>query len=35
MSQSVEDQLEEAWLSGEITHADACAELEDYYGEEA
>lgn len=28
-NQRVEDALEEAWLAGEITHADACAELEE------
>jgi hypothetical protein len=28
-NQRIEDQLEEAWLAGEISHAEACAELDE------
>lgn len=28
-NQRVEDELEEAWLAGDISHVDACAALEE------
>lgn len=28
-NQRVEDELEQAWLNGEISHADACFELDE------
>lgn len=29
-AQRIEDELEEAWIRGEITHSQACAELEQF-----
>ena len=32
---TVADQIEEAWLAGELTHAEACEALAEAYGDES